>query len=68
MGASVDTAGIARHYRGLIDVLVIDESDAGEADAVAAQGIKPVIAPAIMRNDADRAALARASLAAAGLA
>jgi LPPG:FO 2-phospho-L-lactate transferase len=67
LGASVDVAGIARHYQGLIDVLIIDESDAGEAGKVEAFGIKAVVAQAVMHNEADRASLARAALKAAGL-
>lgn len=65
LGVEPDVGVIARHYRGLIDYLIIDEADAGEAPKVEAAGVRPIIAPAIMRSSADRAALARAVLAAA---
>lgn len=67
LGASVDVAGVARHYQGLIDKLIIDEADAAEAPRVEALGIAIEIAPAIMRTQADRIALAKATLAAAGV-
>jgi LPPG:FO 2-phospho-L-lactate transferase len=68
LGASVDVVGIARHYLGLVDRLIIDEADRAEAPRVEALGIAVDVAPAIMRSHADRMALARATLAAAGIA
>jgi LPPG:FO 2-phospho-L-lactate transferase len=65
LGERADVAAIARHYRGLIDCLVIDQADADEAAKVEAEGARAVIVPAIMRTPADRAELARAVLAAA---
>jgi LPPG:FO 2-phospho-L-lactate transferase len=67
LGASVDVAGIARHYRGLIDRLIIDDTDRGEAARLEALGVKAQAAPSVMRSHADRVALARATLAAAGI-
>jgi LPPG:FO 2-phospho-L-lactate transferase len=68
LGASVDVVGIARHYLGLVDRLIVDEADRAEAPRVEALGIAVDVAPAIMRSHADRVALARATLAAAGIA
>jgi len=68
LGASVDVVGVARHYHGLIDKLIIDEADAAEAPRIEALGIAVTTAPAIMRSQADRIALATATLAAAGVA
>jgi LPPG:FO 2-phospho-L-lactate transferase len=68
LGASVDVIGVARHYQGLIDKLIIDEADAAEAPRIEALGIAVETAPAIMRSQADRIALATATLAAAGVA
>lgn len=65
LGVEPDVVSVARHYRELIDVLIIDESDAARAGDVEAVGVKAVTAPAIMRTAADRAALAREALAAA---
>jgi hypothetical protein len=65
LGYAVDVTSVARIYDGLADALVIDESDAAHADAVDAMGIEAVVAPAVMRDDASRLALARAVLGAA---
>lgn len=65
LGAGAEVAAIARHYRGLIDCLVIDEADAAEAAKVESENVRAAIAPSIMRSHADRAALARATLNAA---
>ena len=63
LGEEVSNAGVARRYAGLIDVLVLDESDAAEAPSVEALGIAAHVAPTIMTTDADKTALAREVLA-----
>jgi LPPG:FO 2-phospho-L-lactate transferase len=65
LGVDPDVITVARHYLGLIDGLIIDEADGELAGRVEALGVKAVVAPAIMRTLADRAALASASLEAA---
>jgi len=65
LGSEASAAGIARAYAGLIDALLIDEVDAVEALAVAALGVQPVVGPTVMVDDASRAALAAAAVAAA---
>jgi hypothetical protein len=47
---------------GLIDVLVFDEADAEHADAVAALGVRPVIARTLMSDATARKRLAEACL------
>ncbi len=48
-------AHVARCYPGLIDVLVLDAADAADADAVAEQGVRPVVARTLMSDrDASR--------------
>jgi hypothetical protein len=42
--------------------LVIDEADAALASAVAAEGVRPVVAPTIMTGPQESAALARVAL------
>jgi LPPG:FO 2-phospho-L-lactate transferase len=66
LGASVSAAGIARHYRGLIDGLVIDEADAVLAPEIAAEGMAVRVTPTIMSVPEDRVAVARTCLAFAG--
>ena len=67
LGARVDVVGVARHYLGLIDHLVIDETDRDQAPDVEAVGVGVRIASTIMTSHLDRVALARAVLAAAGV-
>jgi LPPG:FO 2-phospho-L-lactate transferase len=68
LGYQVDVAGVARFYAGLVDALIIDPADEVLAPAVAAHGARPVVAPALLRDDDARRTLADAVLAAAGLA
>jgi LPPG:FO 2-phospho-L-lactate transferase len=49
-------------YEGLIDALVFDETDADLADAVAARGVRPVIARTLMSDADARRRLAEAVL------
>jgi LPPG:FO 2-phospho-L-lactate transferase len=66
LGAPVSAMGIARHYRGLVDGLVIDEIDAALASEIAAEGMAVQVAPTVMSAPEDRVALARTCLAFAG--
>lgn len=59
LGFSVDVAGVARVYAGLIDSLVIDDADAERAAEVEAVGARAIIAPTMMRDAATSAALGR---------
>ncbi len=59
MGLDVTVLGVAKFYEGLIDIFVIDESDAAFSPAIEALGMKAVIAPILMHTDEDRCALAR---------
>jgi LPPG:FO 2-phospho-L-lactate transferase len=65
LGGEASAAGIARLYAGLVDALLVDDVDAAEAPAIAALGIAPVVGPTVMGDDASRAALAVAAVAAA---
>lgn len=65
LGGEASATGIARHYAGLVDALLVDDADAAEAPAIAALGVEPVILPTVMTDDASRAALAAAAIAAA---
>ncbi len=65
LGGEASATGIARLYAGLAEVLLIDALDAAEAPAIAALGIEPVVVGTVMTDDASRAAVAAAALAAA---
>ena len=61
-------AHVARCYPGLIDALVFDEADAADADAVVAQGVRPIVARTLMSDSDARRRLAEATLDAIALA
>jgi LPPG:FO 2-phospho-L-lactate transferase len=65
LGGEASAVGIARHYADWIDALLVDDADAAEASAIASLGIEPVVGPTIMGDDASRASLAAAAVAAA---
>ena len=65
-GRDASPVGIARHYRGLIDTLVLDTADARLAADVERLGIRAVVCDTVMRDAATRRGLAQAALDAAG--
>jgi LPPG:FO 2-phospho-L-lactate transferase len=64
LGIEVSCIGVARAYREFCSALVIDAADAADAPAVAALGVRPVVADTLMRDARVAAALARETLAA----
>ena len=65
LGGEASATGIARLYAGLVDALLVDDVDTAEAPAIARLGIEPVVGPTVMGDDASRASLAAAAVAAA---
>ena len=63
LGEEVSSAGVARRYSGICDVLVIDTTDAAEATDVESHGMRAVVTDTIMQTDADKERLAREVLA-----
>ena len=59
LGHEPTALGVARLYAGLVDVFVVDEADAALIGAIEALGMRAFAAPTVMRNDTDRADLAR---------
>jgi LPPG:FO 2-phospho-L-lactate transferase len=59
---------VAQCYPGLIDVLVIDEADAANAEAVSALGVRPIVTRTLMSDSTARRRLAEAALDAVALA
>lgn len=66
-GYDVSPVGVARWYQerhdGLLDGLVLDQTDAALTPDIAALGARPLVTQTIMRNHADRERLARETLA-----
>jgi LPPG:FO 2-phospho-L-lactate transferase len=63
LGHEVSAFGVAALYRGLIDGMVLDETDASLAPRVETLGMRALVAPTIMADVADRRQLARRVLA-----
>ena len=64
LGEESSVVGVARRYREVVGTLVIDETDAELAPAVADVGVRAVVAPTIMSSPEAAAELARHSVAA----
>lgn len=62
LGIAPGPVAIAAIYRDLIDGLILDREDAGESAAVECLGITPLAAPTVMRDEADKIALAELAL------
>jgi len=62
LGMAPSAAGVARAYADFLEVLVIDEVDAGLASEVEAAGVRAVVAQTIMRGPSEKRALAEAVL------
>jgi LPPG:FO 2-phospho-L-lactate transferase len=62
LGYTASAAGVVIAYGGLLDVFVIDPKDGSLADAIAAQGARPVVADALMKGRRGEARLARVLL------
>ena len=58
LGHEVSSVGIARFYRGLIDGLVIHETDAAQASAIEALGIQVLVTDTLMGTRGRQAELA----------
>lgn len=59
MGHEVSCLGVARQYRGLCDLFVIDQVDEHYADAISDLGMRVELAPTVMNTDEDKVRLAR---------
>jgi len=66
LGHEPSVVGVARLYAPVASALVIDPLDEHLADAVAREGIRPVVVPSVMTTPDVARALARATLDAAG--
>jgi LPPG:FO 2-phospho-L-lactate transferase len=62
LGHEVSVVGVARLYSRVAAALVVDVADAGLAPRVEAEGMRCVVAPAVMHGPAEAAELARTTL------
>ncbi len=66
LGHEASVVGVARLYAPIAATLVIDPADAALAPAVEAEGMRALVVPSVMTDPATAAALAGATLEAAG--
>jgi len=59
LGREVSCLGVAQTYRGICDVLVIDQQDVHLVPDIERMGLKPLVTPTVMNTEADKIALAR---------
>jgi LPPG:FO 2-phospho-L-lactate transferase len=62
LGYEASVVGVARLWAPYAASLVIDQADAHLTEAVAAAGMRPLVAPTVMTGPAEAAALARTVL------
>jgi LPPG:FO 2-phospho-L-lactate transferase len=62
LGKDVSVLGVAEHYLGLIDGLVIDDQDAGYASKISAMGIEVFVTNTVMTDLDSRISLAKTTL------
>jgi LPPG:FO 2-phospho-L-lactate transferase len=62
LGMEVSALGVAKIYRGLVDVMVIDQADEALAPAIRELGMKAVVTNTIMSGETEKKALARVVL------
>lgn len=63
MGYPCNNMGIAAHYAGLIDGLVIDDVDAHERSALQSRGLQVMVASTLMQDQEEKAQMADQMLA-----
>lgn len=63
LGANVSAVGIAQHYRGLVDGLMIDDADIAHAPDIVRLGVLPHVTDTIMSSIAKKRHLAAETLA-----
>ena len=62
LGADVSPVEVARHYRDIIDGMIIDQSDSDCAGQIAAMGIAVTSAQTVMNSMTDKIELARLAI------
>jgi hypothetical protein len=67
IGLEPSAVEVARYLRPWIDILILDESDAGNAGAIESAGVKVVLAQTLMTSTADKIEVARTALRAANV-
>jgi LPPG:FO 2-phospho-L-lactate transferase len=62
LGVEVSAFGVAKLYRDFLDVFVIDQADAAQKPRIEELGLQVTVTNTLMRNLADKVALAKVVL------
>jgi LPPG:FO 2-phospho-L-lactate transferase len=62
LGHEVSAKGVARMYAGLVDGMIVDQTDEGERAGIEALGMRVLVTQSVMRDAGDRARLASETL------
>ena len=62
LGLEASVVGVAKHYRGLVDGIVIETSDAVLKASIESLGMRVFVADIIMQSAKDEEAVARSVL------
>ena len=62
MGIDVSSLSIAKHYHGLIDGIIIDQSDEKQAEEIRKMGIEVKLAEIIVNTEEEKMRLAEESI------
>jgi LPPG:FO 2-phospho-L-lactate transferase len=62
MNLRPSSEGVARLYRGVVDALIVDESDRSQAIAIEKEGVSCVFTSTLMRSREDELRLAKVAL------
>ena len=62
IGIEVSSVSVAEHYKGLIDGIIIDESDKEQADKIKEMGIEVKLSKIIVKTKEEKNRLARESI------
>jgi LPPG:FO 2-phospho-L-lactate transferase len=54
--------GVARLYKGVVDAIIIDESDAAQADAIEKAGVSCLLTSTLMKTEEDGVRLAKVAM------
>jgi LPPG:FO 2-phospho-L-lactate transferase len=61
-GLKPTSEGVARLYKGVVDVLIIDESDRAQAQAIEKTGVSCVLTSTLMKTREDETRLAKVAM------
>ena len=62
LGHEVSSIGVAKYFRDLCDIFILDHQDSHNLDAIKDLGIEPQVTNTIMESESDKISLAKFAL------